>query len=77
MTQVQFGEINELLEGAIVDLGDTILSQNQFLDDYPREGRDVHQAIMLERDYFSSYVRPLVLPEVRLQAPVTAVHVSI
>lgn len=77
ITQVQFGEINELLKSAIVDPDDTVPSQNQFLDDDSRKGRDVHQEIVLERDYLRRYVQPLLLLEMRLQTPITAVYVAV
>jgi len=77
MTQVQFGEINEFLEGMIVDPDDSVLSQNQFLNDYLREGRDMYQAIVLERDYLRRYVQPLLFLEVRVQTPITAVYIVI
>lgn len=77
MTQVQLGEINELFEGTIVDLDDAVPPQNQLLDGYSRKGRDVHQTIVLERDYRRLYVQPLLLLEMRLQAPIAAVHIAV
>lgn len=77
MTQVQFDEIDEFLESMIVDLDDTVPSQNQFLDDYPGKGRDARQMIVLERDHLRRYIQPLLLLEMQLQTPVTAVHEAV
>lgn len=74
MTQIQLGEVDQLLESGILDFRDIIPSENQFLNHNFRERFHVGHRVAFERRNAYRYVRPLRVLEMMGQVSIFAAY---